>query len=119
MSRLQTIWTGSALNCGSGGNEILLLNSTPDNEPCNNEINMITGRVIKREEDNYTSQLNIILSSDLIGKNIECVSGNGTHSTAISNITLDIIICMRACSYTSLPFCLCMYITNCSSVTTT
>jgi hypothetical protein len=90
MNGLLTIWRGSAFNCASSGNEISLLNSSVGDVTCNNE--MITGRVIKHERNNYTSQLNIILSSDLIGKIIECVSDNGSHTTAISNTTLD--ICM-------------------------
>jgi hypothetical protein len=72
MSGLRTIWRGSAFNCPSSGNEISLLNSYIDDGTCNNE--MIVGRVIRREETNYTSQLNVTLSSDLIGEIIECAS---------------------------------------------
>jgi hypothetical protein len=87
MSGLQTIWRGSALNCASTGNEIILLNSSVGDETCNDE--MITGRVI-RHEDNYTSQLQVFLSSDLIGKIIECASDNGSQIIPISNTILDI-----------------------------
>ena len=93
MSGLQTIWRGSAFNCSSSNNEIVLLfNGSAGDETCNGE--MITGRVIKREGNNYTSQLSVILSSDLIGKGIECASSNGLHITAISNTSLDIILRM-------------------------
>ena len=62
-----TIWRGSAFDCYSTGNEITLLNSSVCDETCND--GMITGWVnIKHERNNYTSQLNVILSSDLIGK---------------------------------------------------
>ena len=89
MNELQTIWGGSAFNCGSTGNEINIRISTARDEICNK--GLITGRVIEREEGNYTSQLTIILSSDLIGKNIECASNNGSHyNIAISNTILDI-----------------------------
>ena len=101
-SRLGTIWRGSALDCGNTGNEIQLLKSIIGDRTCNG--GMITGRVIRHEDDNYTSQLNVSLSSDLIEKIIECASDNGSHDMAISNTTLDnIITCTRACRYTSLP----------------
>jgi hypothetical protein len=92
-----TIWRGSAFDCASSGNEIVLFNSSVGDETCNNE--KITGQVIKREGDNFTSQLNVILSSNLMGQTIECVSDNGSQRTPIFNTTLDIILCKWACSY--------------------
>ena len=91
MSGLGTIWRGSAFNCTSSGNEINFLESsiTGDHDRmCNN--GLISGRVIKIEGNNYTSQLNIILRSDLIGHIIECASYNGSYTTIISNTILDI-----------------------------
>ena len=86
-----TIWRGSAFNCDSSGNEIILLNSSDGDETCNS--GMITGRVIKREGNNYTSQLNVTFSSDLIGRTIECASDNGSQ-IAVFNTILDIRMCM-------------------------
>ena len=57
-----TIWRGSALNCASTGNEIILLSSSVGDEKCNS--GTITGRVIKYERNNYTSQLNVVFSTD-------------------------------------------------------
>ena len=87
-----TIWRGSALNCASAMNEINFRVSTVEDQTCNNK--MIIGQVIKREDDNYTSQINVILSSNLTGKKIECGSHNGSHYLAIFNTTLDIQTCM-------------------------
>ena len=86
-----TIWRGSAFNCASSGNEITLLNSSVGDETCNG--GMISGRVIKHERNNYTSQLNVIFSTDLIGRIIECASDNGSQ-IAIFNTILDMRMCM-------------------------
>ena len=88
MSGLGTIWRGNAINCDSSSSEIYLLNYY-DEGICNG--GMITGRIIRRENDSYTSQLNVILSSDLIGRVIECASNNGSQNLiGIFNTTLDI-----------------------------
>ena len=55
MSGSATTWTGSAFNCSSSSNEIHLLNNSVDNAPCND--GMITGQVIRRQKDNYTTKL--------------------------------------------------------------
>ena len=107
MNELSTTWRGSAFNCPSSSNGILVLNSTVGSEPCNNE--MIIVRIIRRKDDNYTSQLNVILSSDLIGKSIECASYNGSHYITISNTTLDIRMWDDMYTHTSLPLILFTY----------
>jgi hypothetical protein len=108
MSELITIWTGSAFTCSSSNNEIYLTNSSAADETCNDE--MITGQIIKREGNNYTSQLNVTLSSDLTGK-IECVSNNGSQTVEISNTSIDICMWVHIRSYTSLSLkeCICNY----------
>ena len=88
MSGSATIWRGSAFNCASSDNEIQLLNNTAGNETCN--YGMITGRVIRRQDNNYTTQLNVILSSNLIGKTVECASNNGSEPVTISNTILAV-----------------------------
>ena len=95
MNGLGTAWRGSAFNCASSGNEINLLVNNIGDLTCND--GLIIGRVIKREGNNYTSQLNVTLSSNLIGQIIECTSDNGSQRTPIFNITLDIR--KWACSY--------------------
>ena len=88
MSGIGTIWRGSAINCDSSNSEIYLLNHS-DERTCNG--GMIIGRVIRHENGSYTSQLNVILSSDLIGKVIECASNNGSQNPIeMFNTILDI-----------------------------
>ena len=72
-----TIWRGNAFNCASTGNEINLFNRSVGDQTCNG--GMITGRVIKHERNNYRSQFNVVFSSDLIGRTIECASDNGSQ----------------------------------------
>ena len=98
MSGLGTIWRGSAFNCDSNGNEIFLLNHSNE-ETCNG--GMITGRVIRCENDSYTSQLNVILSSDLIGRVIECASYSGSQNLIIQYWTY-----VRGSYCTSLRLCI-------------
>ena len=67
-----TIWKGSAFECLSTNNEILLLhsfNSRAQGE-CNN--GAIVGRVIRAENNTYTSQLTVTITSEMIGKSISC-----------------------------------------------
>ena len=85
MNGLFIIWRGSAFDCASSGNEMILFNSSVGVETCND--GMITGRVIKHEGNSYTSQLNVTFSSDLIGRVIECASDNGSQ-IGIFNTTL-------------------------------
>ena len=100
MSGSATIWRGSAFNCASSNNEIhLTKSSVDDNNICNR--GMIKVQVIGHNENiSYTSQLNVTLSTDLIGQTIECLGHNGSDIMEISNTTLD--IGMQAC--TSLTF---------------
>ena len=90
MSGLGTVWRGSAFNCANRNNEIFLLDNnfgSMDGNPlseCNN--GAITGQVIGVEEGFYTSQLSVTVSSDLIGKTIECAYDNGSGSTELEVI---------------------------------
>ena len=85
------IWRGTAFNCPSIGNEIYLLETSISVSTCNK--GMVTGRIVRVRENNYTSQLNVTLGSDLIGQTVECAYDDGTGSQIIANRTLD-ILCM-------------------------
>ena len=117
-NRLGIIWRGSAFNCDNRNNEMLLYRTSQASE-CNN--GMISGRIVRLKDTSYTSQLDVTLRSDLIGKIVECAGNNGTDSEiAISNTTLDIR--MWAC--TSLLLCMVYYHNGCtlykySSISTT
>ena len=75
---LGTVWRGSIFDCSSSGDEIQLLGSFLNSEPvtCNNK--MIMGRVVRSDASGfYTSQVNIIVSSELIGRNVSCAQDDG------------------------------------------
>ena len=86
-----TIWRGTAFNCPSNGNEIYLWETSTGSNICNK--GMITGRIVRVDENSYTSQINVTLNSDLTGQTIECAYDNGTGPESITNRTLD-ILCM-------------------------
>ena len=75
-----TVWTGSAFNCASSSNEIVLLHRPiiSDNvyySTCNGAI---VARILSVEGNNFTSQLNVTVTSEIIGKTIECLHDDGT-----------------------------------------
>ena len=74
-----TVWRGSAFDCLS--REIALLHSQfTENVAygvCNN--GSIVGRSLWTENGCYTSQLNVTVNSDMIGKSIECAYDGGDN----------------------------------------
>ena len=85
------IWRGSAFDCSTKNNEINLNFGRFSSAAgvCNN--GSIQARSIMGVEYNlYTSQLNITVSSDMIGKTIECVHDNINNSTVsvVGTLTL-------------------------------
>ena len=72
-----TVWSGSAFDCAGG--EIILLHSLYDSTEshvraygeCNNGSIVAQGITIKN--GTYTSRLNISVSTDMIGRSIECL----------------------------------------------
>ena len=99
-----TVWRGSALDSNYCRiQEIVLLHddySTEDgiHESCGDSIEAQTLRV---ENGSYTSQFNITVTSDLIGKSIECAyddNGGNTTSVGFLNITLSGISLISPCT---------------------
>ena len=90
-----TLWMGDFFHCPSGRQEIQLLHSDFTNrrgrEAYNTQIcndGNIVGRIVKAENGSYTSQLNATLTSDIVGKAINCSYDNGTvHRVGTLNIT--------------------------------
>ena len=79
MERGYIIWIGSAFNCPSSNNYIILsLYDTGTSGTCNN--GAIVARILSVEGNNYTSQLSITVTPDTAGKTIECVHDNWTHA---------------------------------------
>ena len=83
-----TVWQGSAFNCTSG--EISLFHDRYESDGgdfgyCNN--GDIVGRSLRAVSSSnftmtsYVSQLSVIVSSNTIGKSIECVHDDGTTQT--------------------------------------
>ena len=87
-----TVWQGTALDCGSKNNEILLLHRRftlegGTSEECNN--GDIAGESLRVEGNSYTSRLNVTLSSDMIGRSIACAVDMGTTSTVIGSLLIE------------------------------
>ena len=89
-----TLWVGDFFHCSSRekvielGHRELLINNVQGGatEVCNN--GNIVGRIIQVENGSFTSQLNVTLTSDIVGKSIECAYDNGTvHRVDSLNLT--------------------------------
>ena len=65
-----TVWHGSAFNCS--GNDINILHSSIGSGigTCNN--GAIVAQMLRATDGFYTSQLNVTISSDMIGKSVGC-----------------------------------------------
>ena len=87
-----TIWTGSAFNCSFKYNKIILIHSrfdTGTSGTCNN--GAIVARSLSIEGNNYTSQLNVSVTPDTVGKTIECGSDNGFRINRLFTLTIPTI----------------------------
>ena len=80
-----TIWTGSALNCPIVNNEIILRHGLPHYARSCNNGDIVAGG-IEAEGNNFTSQLNITVTSNVVGGTVSCSSDNGTHLNLIFSI---------------------------------
>jgi riboflavin synthase alpha subunit len=92
MKREHIIWTGSAFDCSSTTNEIVLLYTRYNTETyvlCNN--GFIVARGLSVEGNNYTSQLNVTITPDTAGETIICASDNGTRYKHLFTSTIPTI----------------------------
>ena len=90
-----TVWMGDFFHCPNRKREILLVHSdftsvqrggVYSTRICNN--GNVVGRIVRAENGCYTSQLNVTLTSDIIGQSIACAYDNGTiHSVGSLSIT--------------------------------
>ena len=90
-----TLWEGTAFDCPSTMNEIILRHSQfsmpgGTSKGCNHRA--IMGRSLRVENNHYTSQLNVTVSASLNNKTVQCVhnSDRGT-STVVGNGSLYVI----------------------------
>ena len=90
-----TVWAGDFFVHCLNGKRVMTLRHSPTqvgetseftDRTCNN--GSIVGRIIRVENDSYTSQLNVTLTSDIVGRSIECSYDNGTiHRIGSLNLT--------------------------------
>ena len=86
-----TVWKGTAFDCPSSSHEIILLHIRFKNErgthkACNN--GTIVGQSLRVENTSYTSQLNVTVSSNMIGESIKCVHDDGKVATSVESSTI-------------------------------
>ena len=79
------VWRGTAFDCSSSSNEIVLFQSGSDTVICNN--GAIRGRIIRAENNISVSQLTVSVSDEMIGINISCHHDNrGTQNLIGSSL---------------------------------
>ena len=89
-----TVWMGDFFHCSSGKRVIELLHrplvegGTSNERTCNN--GAVVGRIIRVENGTFTSQLNVSLTPDIVGKSIECANDNGTRIHRVGSLNLAI-----------------------------
>ena len=84
-----TIWTGSAFDCPASNNEIYVLpsrNRFLSIGVCSN--GAIVANVISVEENIYTSQVNVTVTSEIVGKTIECYHYDGLLISILNNFSV-------------------------------
>ena len=89
-----TVWQGSALDNNCTSKDIPLLHSrySSGNGAQGSCGNFIFAKIIKKENGSYTSQLNVTVSSYIIGKSIECVyDDNKGSTTSIGSLNVTIL----------------------------
>ena len=88
-----TLWRGTAFSCPTTNNEILLrhtlIASRTASGTCNN--GAIVGRGVGEEDNVYTSQLNVTVSSDLNSQTIECAYDDGTRTNVVSTTVITVL----------------------------
>ena len=90
------MWTGTAFDCQSANNQIILFPNRFQNgsagvqEKCNG--GAIVAHQLRVDSNmnttTYTSQLDVKLNSNIVGKNITCLFDEDTLSTIIGSIIL-------------------------------
>ena len=88
---MSTVWKGSAFECPSSNNEVILLHSryssSNSSASCNyNGSVTIVVQIVGVSGNTYTSQVTIrdsAIKSDLIGKTVECVRDNGSAAEVV------------------------------------
>ena len=84
-----TVWSGTAIDCPSSNNKIILIHTFAAEgtyHTCNN--GAIVARSLLIEDTNYTSKLNVTLTSETMGKTIKFLHDNGSISTTLFSLVI-------------------------------
>ena len=87
-----TIWAGTAFNCPSTANEIILHHSLGTSFGGCNGGAITAGNLGVVGHNCYSSQLNVTLSSDMNDKTIACTHNSGSTVTLIGVETLSLSV---------------------------
>ena len=92
-----TVWTGTAFDCESAGNEIALFHRILSERVCNDGTTIIVGRGIRQEGLNFTSQLIIEeVNSTLERRTVKCLHDDFNEETIVGSYTIQF-----TCKYTT------------------
>ena len=92
------MWKGTSFDCPN--REISLLHTQASSGLAYGECNSqtVVARIVSVQDNCYTSQLNVTVTSSLIGTNIECLHDD-VEITMIGNVTVDSITGKYKCSH--------------------
>lgn len=79
-----TFWTGTAFDCSSTNNMIILshqFSADGTYRICNN--GAIVARILPIADNNYNSQLNVTITPKTLGKTVECHHDDGHTSMLV------------------------------------
>ena len=84
-----TVWKGDFFDCSTGKREIELVHRE-DLSPhiCNEGTVTVVAKIVRVENNSFTSQLNVTLTHAIAGKSIECISDNGTNTERVGLLNL-------------------------------
>ena len=83
-----TVWKGTAFDCSLRDDEFLIFQTSQSVHTCSN--GAITGRVVRTENDSYTSQLNVYINDSEVNATVVCAHDTGTESIEIGSAILNI-----------------------------
>ena len=79
-----TVWTGTAFDCLSTNNMIILLHDSTMIKQCGS----IKANIISEGNGYYTSQLNIAVRPEFIGETVECIYNDGRTDMSVGNMII-------------------------------
>ena len=85
-----TVWKGSALNCPSTNNEIILLHNRVNSTSSCNDDNIVAWLVVNGSSIIISKARIINVTTELNGKSIVCFHDNGNEEKLIKNFTIDL-----------------------------